>query len=104
MDTQPERHWPFGHDSDHVCSLDRNTHTQNCLTTLLYIDNQATMHMINDDKPMPRSCHIDIQYFAIQEWHEAGILKVEHIPGVINPSDAATTALASHYIAHTCDD
>jgi hypothetical protein len=64
--------------------------------TLLYIDNQATMHMINDDKPTPRSRHIDIQYFAIQEWREAGILKVEHIPGIINPSDAATKALASH--------
>jgi hypothetical protein len=63
--------------------------------TLLYIDNQATMHMVNDDKPTPRSRHINIQYFAIQEWREAGILKVEHIPGVINPSDAATKALAS---------
>jgi hypothetical protein len=62
--------------------------------TTLYIDNQATMHMINDDKPTPRSCHIDIQHFAIQEWREAGVLKVVHIPGVINPSDAATKALA----------
>jgi hypothetical protein len=63
--------------------------------TTLYIDNQATMHMINDDKPTPRSRHIDIQHFAIQEWREAGVLKVVHIPGVINPSDAATKALAS---------
>jgi hypothetical protein len=62
--------------------------------TTLYIDNQATMHLINDKKPMPQSCHIDIQHFAIQEWHIAGVIKVMHIPGVINPSDATTKALA----------
>jgi hypothetical protein len=37
-------------------------------STTLYIDNQATMHMTNDYKPTPQSCHIDIQNFAIQEW------------------------------------
>jgi ribosomal protein L30/L7E len=63
--------------------------------TILYINNQATMHMINDDKPTPRSRHINIQHFAIQEWRDAGVLKVMHIPGVINPSNAATKALAS---------
>jgi hypothetical protein len=63
--------------------------------TLLYIDNQMAMHMINDNKPTPCSRHIDIQHFAIQEWRDEGILKVVHIPGVLNPSDAATKALAS---------
>jgi hypothetical protein len=63
--------------------------------TLLYIDNQAAMHMINDNKPTPCSRHIDIQHFTIQEWRDEGILKVIHIPGVINPSNAATKALAS---------
>jgi hypothetical protein len=63
--------------------------------TLLYNDNQAAMHMSNDNKPTPCSCHIDIQHSAIQEWRDEGILKVVHIPGVINPSDAATKALAS---------
>jgi hypothetical protein len=48
------------------------------------------MHMINDNKPTPRSHHIDIQHFAIQEWRDAGVLKVMHIPSVINPSDVAT--------------
>jgi ribosomal protein L30/L7E len=61
--------------------------------TILYIDNQATMHMINDDKPMPQSRHIIIQRFSC--WRNAGVLKVMHIPSVINPSDAATKALAS---------
>jgi hypothetical protein len=48
--------------------------------TLLYIDNQVAMHMINDNKPTPRLRHIDIQPFAIQEWRDEGILKVVHIP------------------------
>jgi hypothetical protein len=62
--------------------------------TLLYIDNRAAMHMINDNKPTPCSRHIDI-HFAIQEWRDEGILKVVHIPGIINPHDAATKPLAS---------
>jgi hypothetical protein len=53
------------------------------------------MDIINDNKPTPRSRHIDIQHFAIQEWRDEGILKAVHIPGVINPSDAVTKALAS---------
>ena len=44
-------------------------------------------------KPTTRSRHIDIQHFAIQEWRERGIVKMQHIPGVINPSDQATKAL-----------
>ena len=35
--------------------------------TSLHIDNQAAVAMINERKPTPRSCHIDIQHFAIQE-------------------------------------
>jgi hypothetical protein len=41
-----------------------------------YIDSQAAMCMIN-------------------EWHDEGIHKAVCIPGIINPSDAATKALAS---------
>jgi hypothetical protein len=67
---------------------------------MLYIDNQAAMHMINDTKPTPCLCHFDIKHFAVQEWHDAGILKTVCIPDVINPSDAATKATTSqlhHY-------
>jgi hypothetical protein len=38
--------------------------------TLLYIDNHAAMHMINDNKATPHSHHIDIQHVAIQEWRD----------------------------------
>ena len=61
--------------------------------TPLYVDNQAAIAMINERRPTPRSRHIDIQHFAIQEWRAAREIEMHHIPGVINPSDQATKAL-----------
>jgi hypothetical protein len=46
-----------------------------------YIASQAAMCMIN-------------------EWHDKGIHKAVRIPGVINPSNAATKALASQLHQH----
>jgi hypothetical protein len=48
--------------------------------TVLYEDNQAAILMINASRPTPRSRHIDIQHFAIQEWKANGdiILLVLH--------------------------
>ena len=61
--------------------------------TPLYEDNMAAIAMINERKPTPRSRHIDIQHFAIQEWQQRGIIVMHHIPGVINVADQATKAL-----------
>jgi hypothetical protein len=61
--------------------------------TVLYADNQATILMINANRPTTRSCHIDIQHFAIQEWRAIGDILMEHIAGIINMSDALTKAL-----------
>jgi hypothetical protein len=36
--------------------------------TPLYEDNESAIKMINAGKPTGRSRHIDIQYFAIQDW------------------------------------
>jgi hypothetical protein len=57
------------------------------------MDNEAAIAMINEHKPTTRSHHIDIQHFAIQEWHQHGDIIMHHIPGNINPSDQATKAL-----------
>ena len=62
--------------------------------TPLYEDNMAAIAMINECKPTPRSRHIDIQHFAIQEWQQRGIIVMHHIPGVINVADQATKALS----------
>ncbi len=61
--------------------------------TRLLIDNVAALHMINEDRPTPRARHIEIQHFAIQEWRKQGDLVMEHLSGVLNPSDDLTKPL-----------
>jgi len=63
--------------------------------TPLYMDNQAAIAMINENKPTERSRHIDVQHFAIQEWRRRGIIEMRYIAGSINPSDQATKAVGS---------
>jgi hypothetical protein len=62
-------------------------------------DNESTIKMVNADRPTKRSCHIDIQYFAIQHWKKAGHLMLTKIPGIINPSDALTKSVG--WILHS---
>ena len=61
--------------------------------TLLYEDNASTIKLINAKQPTERSRHIDIQFFAIQDWKSQGHILMEHIPGIINPSDDLTKPL-----------
>jgi hypothetical protein len=60
------------------------------LPTPLFEDNEAAIAMINENCPTPRVCHLDTQYFAIQEWRHAGHIQMFHIPGIINPADQQT--------------
>jgi len=61
--------------------------------TVMYCDNQSAINMINACVPTKRSCHIDIQHFAIQDWKESGTIVREFISGVTNPSDDLTKPL-----------
>ncbi len=61
--------------------------------TRLFIDNMAALHMINEKRPTPRARHIDIQHFAIQEWCDRKDIIMEHLPGILNPSDDLTKPL-----------
>jgi len=61
--------------------------------TVMHCDNQLAINMINTRVPTGRSCHIDIQHFAIQDWKESGAIVMEFISGVINPSDDLTKPL-----------
>jgi Reverse transcriptase (RNA-dependent DNA polymerase) len=63
--------------------------------TTLYEDNAAAILMINASRPTPRSRHIDIQHFAIQEWKARQEILLRHIPGIINPADSFTKSLGS---------
>jgi hypothetical protein len=67
--------------------------------TILYEDNQATIAMVNEQRPTSRVRHIATQHFAIQEWRDAGDIKLVHIPGVLNAADQQTKPLAArlHY-------
>ena len=64
------------------------------LPTPVYEDNAATILIVNASKPTPRTRHIDIQYFAVQDWKARGFLLLLAIAGVINIADALTKALA----------
>ena len=61
--------------------------------TVLYEDNEAAIAMINQRKPTTRSCHIDVQFFVIQEWHKQGDILMKHVPGILNMADDSTKAL-----------
>eukprot|EP00957_Ditylum_brightwellii_P180894 13781018-Ditylum_brightwellii.AAC.1 len=51
------------------------------------------MMMANNNKPNGCTRHINIKYFALQEWVAYGEVKLAHIRGVVNPADALTKAL-----------
>jgi ribonuclease HI len=67
--------------------------------TIIHEDNQAVLEIVNKQIPSERTRHCDIQYFALQEWRARGLVKMEYIPGVINPADQATKAVGPtlHY-------
>jgi hypothetical protein len=63
--------------------------------TPLFVNNQAAIAMVNENRPTPRARHIDIQCFTIQDWRRGGVLQLFHLSGILNPSDQNTKALAS---------
>ena len=52
----------------------------------------------NNTSPMEQTRHLDIKYYAIQDWRAAGDIIMEHIPGILNPSDDMTKPLG--YVLH----
>ena len=59
----------------------------------IWEDNESVLKIVNHDRPTPRSRHIAIRYFGLQQWCELGKLVLIHICGKINPSDALTKAM-----------
>jgi hypothetical protein len=58
--------------------------------TILYEDNASAIKIINARHTTDRSRHIQIQWFAIQEWKEQGDIEMRFISGSVNPSDDLT--------------
>ena len=57
--------------------------------TILYEDNDGATAMVNAGKPTSRSRHIDIKYYAIQEWVERDLIILQRIDTTVN--------MANHY-------
>ena len=67
---------------------------QSCPTPI-YCDNEAAIRIINDNRmPTDRIRHLEIRWFAIQDWCENKEIILEHLPGIHMPSDAQTKPLA----------
>ena len=57
----------------------------------IWEDDKLVLKIVNHDRPTPRSRHIAIRYFGLQQLVgccELGELILIHIHGIINPSDA----------------
>ena len=62
--------------------------------TIIYIDNESALKIINDNQsPTARTRHMDIRFFAIQDWKNDGDIIMKHIKGILNPSDDLTKPL-----------
>ena len=68
--------------------------------TIIHIDNKAALTIINDNtSPTERTRHIDVRYWAIQDWvREDKSFIMQWLPGILNISDAETKPLG--YVLH----
>jgi hypothetical protein len=61
--------------------------------TLVGEDHQGTILLANHRRPSGRTRHMDIQYFATQEWTQQGLILFSKIDGKANPSDALSKVI-----------
>jgi hypothetical protein len=61
--------------------------------TLTSEDNEGTVAVASHRSSSSRTRHMDIQYFATQEWTRRGILSFFKIHVTVNPSDAMSKVL-----------
>ena len=61
--------------------------------TPIYEDNEATIAIVNDGRPSPRTRHVQIQTFAVQSWSMDKQIVLRKIHGTDNPSNGGTKAL-----------
>ena len=61
--------------------------------TTLYEDNQGALLMGNASKLTKWTRHMNLRYFALQEWVESDLIVLRHIDTNDNESDALTKAV-----------
>lgn len=62
--------------------------------SVMYEDNDACTAMAMAQKPTPRTRHMDIKYYALCEWVERDLIKLERIDTSINLADHFTKSLS----------
>lgn len=61
--------------------------------SIMYEDNDACTAMAMAQKPTPRTRHMDIKFYALCEWVERDLLRLERIDTCVNLGDHFTKAL-----------
>ena len=56
--------------------------------TIIFGDNDSSAAMANAGKPTSRSRHIDVKFYAIQEWTELDLILIKHIGTALNMKDS----------------
>ena len=72
----------------------KQLHFEQTEPTPVYIDNLSALKIINDNTtPTERTRHMDIRFFALQDWREDGDIKMIHIKDTLNIADDLTKGL-----------
>ena len=58
--------------------------------TILYEDNVGSFLMADAVQPTPRTRHIDIEHFALLDWVEEDLIKLQKIATSLNSADNMT--------------
>jgi hypothetical protein len=70
--------------------------------TVIFNDNLSALKIINDNtSPTEHKRHMDLRFFAIQDWREVGDIVMSHIAGILDPYDDLTKALG--WVLHSRD-
>ena len=63
--------------------------------TIIHIDNNGALNMANQQQPTKGTRHMQLKYFAIQEWVEADLIYMRRITTEHNYADAMTKNLGT---------
>jgi hypothetical protein len=64
----------------YLCTVLKQLGFHQTKPTVIFIDNLSALKIINDNtSPTDRTRHMDLRFFAIQDWREAGDIVMSHI-------------------------
>ena len=73
------------------------------LPTIIYEDNQSTIHMVNHGNDKGRTKHIDIRYHYIREKVADRSILIEYLPSLLMISDILTKPLTGSFFLRLKD-